>query len=174
MKYIIINLLLILSASGMDLVTLKEIVAKSPSKEMRNELKVFSEAGEYEIKLKFTIHAQNKTMDLPPALISTKIVDEKYLVSEMPISDTQVFLEVITYDKKDKAYKRYSANPEGVITTFIGLTKGNIITWTSIDKADGSQDLIIEIHEKDKGSLHSVTYKDGKLSYTMTGTFKKK
>jgi hypothetical protein len=111
MKYIIINLFLILSASAMDLVTLKEIVSKSPSKEMRSELKTFSEAGEYAVKLKFTIHAQNKTMDLPPVLISNKIVDEKYLVSVMPISETQKFLSVIAYDDKDKVYKKWSADP---------------------------------------------------------------
>ena len=172
-KKLIIILLYILTISNimaMDMVQLNEIInSKDITKTSNENLKIFGISGEYKQTLTITIHEQNKTLNVPEHYFTTKIIENDYLVITQPMPQSESYYWVIKYNNEDNIFQKWEITPEKQINIYVGMKLKSVdsISWTSINKSDNSNDLIIESYNGNRCIINAITYQNGKKKYTM-------
>ena len=175
MRFILITLLII---SRLCALTPTEIVALTKSDHSRDnlidELEVYTEAREFLVTYKVLFPEDVPKPD--PVIVKEKTVNGKFIVSEFTVGPKDNLMDlvmVVTYSKELQSYQKWLLNLKNQdLQKFIGvrIPDSTCLSWERIDDGLGDVTMIMGEHLTEKSvSWTESYYKDGKLSFSLSG-----
>lgn len=165
------------TAGAMDAATLRAIAEKPHSREnLISGLKIYPDAREYDIIERHG--APGEELKASPIVKATeKVVEGKYVVSSYtPDGAPGPILMVVTYNSKEKAYRKWLVMPDDSVAESIGtaIPKRRAVAWGPVPTDDDDSSYLgIEFHTDTATTWRNLILEDGKVRHISEGRAKK-